>query len=377
MLDIRPEDFPAAGKCVYLNSASVALMYKQAERAAIAWQQDVAEYGTLHFDEEDEDRVFDELRISFAHLVGTAPEHIAIASSATELIASLAWAVAPPAGKNVVGVDVVFPSTIYPWARVARHTGCELRWVHADDMRVDEEAIIAAIDGNTAAVCLSQAEYGSGQLYDLERIGEAAHRHGALMIVDVSQSVGAVPIDVSNLPVDVIITGSYKWLCGPFGVGLMYVAPDLAMRLDPGIVGWRSNTSIYSLQADRIEFADTARRFEFSTMSYGCAIGLARSIDYLAETGVAPIFAHNLALADHLIEGLRNLDAQIISPTSGYAQSSIVSFRLKGRDSKEIVKRLGADNIIVSPRRDFVRASFHLYNRQDDADALLAALAKL
>lgn len=372
-----PEHFPAADKCVYLNAASVALMYKGAETALIAWQKDMSEFGTLNFDEEAEDRVFDDLRESFATLIGTSASNIAIASNATELMASLAWALAPGAGANIVGVDVVFPSTVYPWVRVARHTGCEMRWVKAKDARVDQADILAAIDDDTAVVCLSHVEYGSGQRYDLELIGEAARRHGALLVVDALQSAGAVPIDVAREKVDVLIAGSYKWLCGPMGVGMMYMDPRLAVRLDPGIVGWRSNNSIYSLQADRIEYADTARRFEFSTMAYGCAVGLAESVRYLNGIGIEKIQAHNLGLARGLVDGLRTLGAQIISPTEGAEQCSIVSFRLNGHESTKVVRHLAGDNIIVSPRRDFVRASFHLYNGEQDVDAILKSLSKV
>jgi cysteine desulfurase/selenocysteine lyase len=373
----QPGDFPAAARCTYLNSASVALMYKGAEAAVLDWQKDVADYGTLNFDEEAEDRVFDTLREAFAGLIGAEAQDVAVAASATELIASLAWAVAPAADKNIVAVDVVFPSTVYPWARVARHTGCEMRWVKARDALATEEDVIAAIDGNTAVVCLSHVEYGGGQRWDLARICQAAHANGAIVVVDATQSLGAVSFDIAREPVDALISGSYKWMCGPFGVGVMYLRRELAARLDPGIVGWRSNSSIYSLQADRIEYAPNARRFEFSTMSYGCALGLERSIRHLRKVGIEAIHAHNLALGARMIEGLRGLGAEIVSPVEGFARTSIVSARFPGLESKAVVRALGERKIIVSPRRDFVRLSFHLYNTDADVDTATEALREI
>ena len=177
----RPEHFPAASKCTYLNSASVALMYKGAERAAAAWQADIAEFGTLHFDEGAEDRVFDDLRASFAELIGAQSTDIAVASSATELLASLAWAVAPAAGRNIVVADITFPSTAYPWLRVARHTRAELRWVRGRDAYAGPGDILEAIDSNTAVVCLSHVEYGSGQRH-------TTHTAAARMTTTSSQS---------------------------------------------------------------------------------------------------------------------------------------------------------------------------------------------
>ena len=146
------EDFPAATRCTYLNSASVALMSAGAAEAAIAWQRDIADFGTLNFDEVAEDRVFDDLRAAFGRLVGAKAESIAIGSSATEMLSSLAWAVAPTRGQNIVAVDAVFPSTSYPWMRVARSTGSQMRWVRTQDGVANPADILGAIDDNKCAV---------------------------------------------------------------------------------------------------------------------------------------------------------------------------------------------------------------------------------
>src|SRR6185437_5392604 len=130
---------------------------------------------------------------------------------------------------------------------------CDLRWIRARGECVSQEEILAAIDADTAVVCLSHVEYGTGQRYDLGRIADAAHARNALLVVDATQSAGAVPIDVPTEPVDVLVTGSYTWLCGPFGVGLLYVAPHLQDSLDPVIVGWRSHEESYDLQATRLQ----------------------------------------------------------------------------------------------------------------------------
>jgi len=129
------------------------------------------------------------------------------------------------------------------------------------------------------------------------------------------------------------------------------------------------------LQADRLEYRPDARRFEFSTMAYGCAIGLAKSIGYLREIGVARVYEHNLRLADELLESLRRVDAQIVSPTSSKSRTSIVGFRLPGWRPENVVARLGEQGIVVSRRRDLVRVSPHLYNTSQDIERLAEALA--
>ena len=366
-------DFPAARTGGYLNSASVALMLARAASSVNRWQDDIATNGTLNFDEVAEDRVFDDLRSSFARLIDAEPTDVAVGSSCTEMLASLAWAIMPPSGRNIVTTDIVFPSTAYPWSRVARQTGASMRFVASRSGVVDEDQLIDAIDDQTSVVSVCHVEYSTGQRYDLARLAEAAHRVGAFLVVDASQSVGAVPLSVAT-GVDAIVTTSYKWLCGPFGVGLLYLAPQWQTKLDPGIVGWRTHAEIYDLRADRCVPPNDARRFEFATMAYGCAIGLRESIEYLATVGISRVLDHTDALGDRLIDGLEARGASIVSPRGPNTRSQIVSARFPGRTPKEIVAQLGRAGVVVSARRDMVRFSPHLYSTVEDIDRALAAM---
>ena len=363
---VDPSDFPASRQSAYLNTASVCLMYKGAEASTTEWFRDLSQNGTLTFDEAAEESVFEGLHVAAARLFNARPDDIAVGSSATELLASLAWAVAPGPEANVVGADITFPSTIYPWGRVARSRGFEVRLAGATNGYVSPDDLIRLIDSNTAAVCISDVEYSTGQRYDLTKLAEAAHKHGALLVVDASQSAAAVPIDVAASGVDALVAASYKWLCGPFGVAVMYLAPHLQDRLDPGLVGFRSHKNMWDLKADRLTFPETARRFEFSTMAYGCAIGLTTSIVYLLQIGVDRIFDHNRHLADQLVEGLLKLNAEVIPPQNEEERTSIVAARFPGADPKEIAEHLSSRQVIVSARGDAVRFSPHLYNEPDD-----------
>ncbi|MFQ5823131.1 MAG: aminotransferase class V-fold PLP-dependent enzyme [bacterium] len=363
---VDPDDFPATHNCTYLNAANVALMYRGAEKAIVDWQKDVAENGSMNFDETAEANVFDELHVVAARLFKARLEDIAVGSSATELLSSLAWAVAPGSDKNVVSTNIVFPSTIYPWRRVANHTGCQIRFALGQNGYANPDDIIQLIDKNTAVVCISHVEYGGGQRFDLAKLGEAAHEHGALFVVDATQSAGAIPIDAPGCAIDALVCGAYKWLCGPFGAAVMYLAPHLQTELEPGLVGFRSHKDMWDLQADRIEYPKTAKRFEFSTMAFGCALGLARSIEFLLNVGIKRIFKYNLYLADGLIHGLHERNVEITSPLNNAERTSIVTARFHGQDSDEIARKLKEAQVIVSSRHDIIRFSPHLYNNSDD-----------
>ena len=368
---VGPNDFPASRKCTYLNAASVALMYGGAEQAVTEWQRDIAENGTINFDEKAEESVFSDLHSSAARLLNARPEDIAVGSSATELLASLAWAVAPGPGTNIVSTDIAFPSTVYPWSRVAKYSGAEVRLCRSENEYARFDDVARLIDDRTAVVCVSHVEYSGGQLHDLAKLAEVAHAIGALLVVDATQSAGAIPIDVSVSGVDALVSAGYKWLCGPFGVAVLYLAPELQNRLEPGVVGFRSHKKMWDLRPDRIEYPETARRFEYSTMAYGCAIGLTRSIDYLVKVGVERIFERNMRLMDRLVEGLRERDAAVVSSLEEHERTSIIAVRFPGKDSEALAKHLNQVRVVVSQRRGLVRFSAHLYNEPGDIEQAL------
>lgn len=236
-------DFVGASDRAYLDTANISLTYSGAVDAVADWYRATGRGGSLYFDAEAERTAFVPLRRAAARLLGVSPEDIAAGSSSTELLSSLAWALAPAGDRNVISTQVSFPSTVYPWRRVADQTGCEIRLAPDHDGLIDEEEIIRLIDERTAVVCLSHAEYATGQLYDLVPVAAAAHAHGALLVVDAMQTAGAVPIDAPALGIDALVCGAYKWLCGPFGAAFLYLTPELQSS-NPGLVGFRSHHPI-------------------------------------------------------------------------------------------------------------------------------------
>ena len=374
---VTSKDFPSADGFIYLNAANISLVYQGATDALVDWYKDTSLHGSNNFDEVAEVNTFEDLRQGTAQMLNANPEDIAVGSSATELLSSLAWAVLAGAETNVVSTKIVFPSTVYPWRRVGSHSGCEIRLAESAGDFVNEDDIIDLIDQNTAVVSISHVEYSNGQCFDLDKLSAAAHEKGALLVVDATQSMGAIPIDVAETAVDALVSGSYKWLCAPMGAAVMYLAPELQSDLEPGLVGFRSHNNMWDLEAGRLDYPDTAKKFEFSTMAYGCAIALARSMEFINSIGVDRVFAHNRDLADHLSEGLRSQGATIISdPDKGY-QSSIVSAALSGMDSSKAIKQLKEAGVYVSSRADSIRFSPHLYNYRGDIDNVLDHMKRI
>jgi selenocysteine lyase/cysteine desulfurase len=246
----------------------------------------------------------------------------------------------------------------------------------AEDGCIDQAQILESITEKTAVVCLSMVEYRTGQRYNLKEIANAVHAQGGLLVVDATQALGQVPIDAGELGIDVLVSAGYKWLCGPFGIAIMYLTPALYSRLDPGIVGWRSHEVMWEFRADRLKYPETAARFEAGTMAYGCALGLAKSVTYLNSIGIDEILHHNRAIADRIGEEMAALGGEMASPMAEEERSSIIAIRFPGKDAATISALINAQNVVVSERGGVIRISPHLYNDENDIDKVVEATTK-
>lgn len=373
---LRREDFPALDRFTYLNTASAGLVPASVVQPAHEFEAELAQAGTTGMDEDTEVGILEGARHAAAGLLNADPAAIAITTSFTEALCQLAWWLRPGKGQNVVSTDADFPSVTYPWHRIAEDTGCQVRLVPVldDPQRFDVNTVAERVDSATAVICISHVQYLTGHLLDLDDLVTLAHDHGALLIIDATQSAGQVPIDVAATGVDALITGSYKWLCSTFGAAACYLSPALLREFRPPLVGWRSTEHPYSLDARWLPLAGTARRMEYSTMSYASAIAFGRAIRYVASLALDEVAAHNGQLAGQLIDGLTERGAKLLTPRDPGRRAGTVTARFPGRDGEAIAGELTRRGVIVSPRVGSTRFSMHFYNDSDDVDRALAAL---
>jgi selenocysteine lyase/cysteine desulfurase len=370
---LRREDFPVLDRLTYLNTASAGLVPASVVTPAHEFELELAQAGTTGMDEDTEIGILDDARHGAAALLGASPDTIAIATSFTEALNQVAWWLRPGRGQNVVSSEVDFPSVTYPWHRIAEDTGCQVRLVGVldDPDSFDVNKIADSVDSATAAICISHVQYLTGHLLDLGELAALAHDIGAVLIVDATQSAGQVPIDVTASGVDVLISGSYKWLCSStFGAAVCYLSPALLSEFRPPLVGWRSTEHPYSLDARWLPLAATARRMEYSTMSYAAAIALGRAIGYISGLSLAEVAAHNRELAD----GLAQRGARLLTPRDPARRAGTVTARFPGHDGEAIAAALTERGVIVSPRVGSTRFSMHFYNSSDDVVHALATL---
>ncbi len=365
---------------INLSYANVATTSSAAHQASIDWSDALARGGAAEFDGEAEKNGMMPLRRAAARLLSCGIEDVCVGSSATELLCSVAWAVSPPDGSNIVSTRASFPSTVYPWSRVADANGAEVRLAdHNSDLYTDPEKIISLIDKNTSVVTLSHVEFSSGQRYDLRRFADAAHSVGAIFVVDATQSMGMFPIDAPRSGADVIVSSGYKWLRGTYGAAVGYISPNVRPDMYPGLLGFRSHDDIWDLRAERIILPEDASRFEYTTIHFGAALGLAKAVDEICDMGIEEVWEHDLKLADKVIEGANRLELGIVSPLSKDERSAIVSLRMpKGISSETISRRLQDEHsILVTSRAGLLRVSPHVDNTAEEVGMLFDALERL
>src|SRR5436190_17422406 len=365
--------FAAANRSTYLNSAAVSPMPRTAIEAINRQLNDVAEYGSLHYEEWI--AVKTRARTLLASMLNVRAEQIAFTRNTSDGFASIANGLAWKPGDNIVSFEREFPANFYAWRRIRDEYGVELRLCPEREGRIDLDEFTTLIDHNTRVVAISSVQYGSGFRADLERIGRAARAVDALFCVDVIQGLGAHGYDLPAQFVDAASGASHKWLCAPEGCGMIYLSDRARERVKPTLVGWISVETPWDFEDREQPFRPTALAWESGTGASSLFYGLEQSLKLLHETGVDNIERHLTDLSDHLCDSLTGKDYEIVSSRGPGERSQIVCIKHHGGlTSNQIAAQLESEKIIVSPRGDRLRISPHFYNNIEEIERLVNAL---
>lgn len=274
---------------------------------------------------------------------------------------------------GVVFSDLEFPTVAYAWrAQTAR--GARIEMVpSADGVTVDTQSIVDAIDETTLAVPISHVIFRSGYITDVTPIVERAHRVGALVFLDVYQSIGTVPIDAQALDVDAVVGGSLKWLCGGPGAAYLYVRPDLHRKLVPTLAGWLSHARPFDFSMDPMEFAPTVWRYCGGTPSPVALYAAQSGLEIVSEIGVEQIRARSEELTERVVANAAELGLRINSPLDVHRRGGHVTIDFPGAAAAttELLRR----GVFVDYRpKAGIRVAPHFYNTIEEIDAAFAEI---
>jgi cysteine desulfurase / selenocysteine lyase len=362
---------------IYLNAAGTGPLPQRTVDAVAEFNAKRAAPWTITLDEQF--GMLANARGLCARLIGASADEIALVpNTSTGLhVASLSLPIAP--GRAILSHEAEFPANIYPWMARAHHDGRPYETVPlCDDGLPDHDALVRRIaSGDVGLVAISWVSYLSGDRADLETIGAACRDAGAWFVVDAIQGVGAVPIDVSRLPIDMLVVGAQKWLRGPWGTGFCYVRRPLITRLEPGTGGWLAMQHSHDLsRISDAEFAylDDARRFEVATMAYQDFAGLNASLDVLFDTGVEAVTREIARLAARLADGLSHArGVRLLRPAR---RAGIVSCVADDPAIRERLQKAGVGcstrMLEIEPLKGLlIRLSPHVYNTMAEIETVI------
>jgi cysteine desulfurase / selenocysteine lyase len=320
----------------------------------------------------------DGARGNLARLIGAAPTSIALMTNTTYGLNFAARSMPMAPGGAVLTFDGEFPSCVYPFMAAARDRGLRFELIPRAGRLPDEDALVDAIEtrNDVSAVVVSWVQFAVGYVADLARIGRACRAKGVPFIVDAIQGVGALPLDVASLPIDILSCGAQKWLCSPWGTGFVYVRPDLIGQLEPHDVGWAcmNSSDDYTRLVDyEYDFYPDARRFEVVTLPYHDFAVARASTDVMLEVGVPAIAAHVGALADRLVAWATSRDdVTLVTPADRGRRAGIIAFAPS--DLEGVHRRLLGAEVAHVVREGCVRLSPHFYNTMDEIERVVAVL---
>ena len=366
----------------YLNTAYMAATHREVEKigkASIALKSLPHTIKGTHFFEAPQ-----KLCKSFGQLIDTKDIHnIAIVPSVSYALANAANNVKLKAGDEILMLENQFPSNVYPWIKVAKANKAKVKFVKAPTTlknrgKIWNKKILKAINKKTAIVAMPHIHWADGTLFDLMSIRLKTRNHDALLMIDGTQSVGALPFSIKTLQPDVLVCAGYKWLMGPYSIGLAYYG-DYFKNGEPIENNWinRLNSEDFGgLVNYQPRYRKDASRYSVGESSnFSLVPMLAKSLKQINKWGPKNIQNYCDKISKDAVEELRSLGCFI--DADEYRSKNLFGIRLpKKVNLNKLKKRWAKDQVIVSYRGDYVRVSPHVYNDKEDFVKLVRGVKK-
>lgn len=380
MLDCKKDRFSLPADLHYFNCAYMSPLLQSVEEAGVAGvrrKRNPVEISPASFFAES-----DEVRRLFAQLVGVSDfQRIAIIPAVSYGMSIAARNTPIEPGQTILTAAEQFPSHVYPWRRLADEAGATLRRVAPPEGASRRgaawnERLLAAIDERTALVALPHVHWADGTRFDLEVIGAKARAAGAALVVDGTQSVGALPLDVKRIQPDALICAGYKWLLGPYSIGVAYFGSryDEGVPLEENWINRQGSEDFSGLSSYQEAYQPGAVRYDVGERSNPILLPmLAAALRQLLTWKVSAVQAYCRALIRPLVEEARALGYEV--EEEAWRGGHLFGLRLpRGAGPDAVQSEMEKRKVVASTRGSALRLSPHLYNDEDDVEALLCAL---
>jgi selenocysteine lyase/cysteine desulfurase len=380
-------DTPGCQERIHFNNAGASLMPQAVLRAVTDHLELESRIGGYEAADAERERIEDVYQMA-ARLINCGRDEIALFENATRAWNAVFYAIAFQPGDRILTGRAEYCSNYMAFLQVARKTGVEIVVIGDDkDGQIDLEELGRTIDGRVKVISLTHVPTSGGLVNPAKAVGRIAREHDVLFLLDATQSVGQMPIDVGEIGCDFLSTTGRKFLRGPRGTGFLYVNRERIDALQPAVVevgaaGWTA-TNAFTFKAG-------ARRFETWEVSYALQLGLGRAIAYALDQGVSAIWERVQVLAAELRRRLATIDGVLVHDL-GSTRCGIVTFTARGVASEALLAELRARSINVDvstaedSRLDFearnlrpiVRASIHYFNTLEEIGRFCVVVEQL
>lgn len=325
-------------------------------------------------------------RVKLGRMFGCPEERVIFTCNSTEAL-NIAISGTIDKGDHVITTDLEHNSVLRPLYRLEAEKGVELSFVPADKLgNVDYADFERLMRPNTKAIVCTHASNLTGNHVDIQRVGEIAHRHGALLIVDASQTAGAFPINIKEMGIDVLCFTGHKSLMGPQGTGGLCVGEGVEIR--PFKVGGSGVQSYSKTQPE-----EYPTRLEAGTLNGHGIAGLGAALDFIEQVGMDSIYQKEHQLMTRFYEGVKDIEGVTVYGDFSRMRSPVVALNIKDYDSSAVSDELSEYYGIATrpgahcaPRMHMalgtkeqgaVRFSFGCFNTQDEVDAAIYAVREI
>ena len=366
-----PEDI------VYLNTAYISPLSSRVVKAIVQGSNLKAQPWKIspneHFFEQ-----LETVKDKFAKLFNINSRNVALIPSASYGISTAAKNIRIDPGKQIIVLRDQFPSNVYPWFDLVEKEGGVIKFVDEEKDLDITSSIIRAIDERVAVVAIPNVRWTDGALVNLYKIKEACLHVGAKLILDLTQSAGALITDLSSIQPDFAVIANYKWMLGPYSTGFLYVDDAFldGVPLEQTWSGRKGSEDFSTLTDYKFEYQSGASRFDMGERAnFSLLPGIAAALDQISEWGIENIQRtlqrNSVMLFTKLEElGLDTLPKEKRSP-------HFISVKLPDANGQEILSKLADKKIYLSERSGHLRITPHLWNNSDDFSKLLKALKNI
>lgn len=367
-VDSWRELFPVTRSQIFFNNAAMAPPSLRVVQAMQAFMRECAEQSSRNYAAWG--RRITHVRGKAAAFIGGQAADIAFTGNTSFGLSYVAQSFPWQPGDAVLVPVPDFPSNVYPWQNL-KHRGVEVIEVPRRSGRLTREDCEGALTPGTRMLTLSSVDYASGYAADLQDLGDWCRERGLFFVVDGIQSLGVLPLDVQRMGIHALAAGAHKWLLGPMGIGILYVAPHLRTLLQPCLAGWKSVVDPENF-ALHFQLREDVAVFEPGTLNLAGIFGLEAALDLLDRIGAENIRSQIFAVCDALVAGLRDRSLKVPTSLQPHERSGLIFF--EAPEPERLFRALLSKDVMLSLRNGRLRLSPHFYNNEEDVAGFFRAL---